>query len=74
MQQMKNRLGELMEAHEPPLSRLDVASLCKRDTSTVGRWIDGQVPIPDEAKQILCAEFDCTVEWLMGWDRTEAAA
>jgi hypothetical protein len=67
-----NRLGELMETHEPPLKRLDIAALCRRDTTTVGRWIKGEVPIPDEAKRILAAYFDVTVEQLMGWDRTPA--
>ena len=74
MQRTGNRLEELMDSHEPPLKRYDVAALCKRDTTTVGRWISGEVPIPDQAKQTLCEHFKCSVEHLLGWDRDDTRA
>lgn len=65
-----NRLGELMDA--AGLKRYEIGALCERDTTTVGRWINGDVPIPDEAKRALSQRFGCTVEHLMGWDRDPA--
>jgi hypothetical protein len=69
MPQTGNRLQQLMDSHEPPLKRYDIGALCKRDTTTVGRWISGEVPIPDEAKRTLSDEFEVSVEHLLGWDR-----
>lgn len=63
-----------MAAQTPPVERYEIVALCKRDSSTVGRWISGEVPIPDEAKRLLAAKFNVSVEHLLGWDRTEAAA
>lgn len=62
-----NRLADLMEAEG--LKRYDIAALCERDTTTVGRWIKGEVPIPDEAKRALTERFGVSVEHLLGWDR-----
>jgi len=74
MQSKGNRLAELMEAENPPAQRYEIGALCKRDTTTIGRWINGDVPIPDEAKQMLCTRFGCSVEHLLGWDRNDAKA
>lgn len=56
---------------EHGLNRVDIASLCSRDTTTVGRWLKGEVPIPDDAKRKLTARFEVTVEYLLGWDRDD---
>lgn len=68
----QNRLGELMEA--AGVKRYEIAALCERDTTTIGRWISGEVPIPDEAKRLLCDRFDVSLETLLGWDRQGAKA
>jgi hypothetical protein len=68
----QNRLGELMDRAE--VKRYEIAALCKRDTTTIGRWISGEVPIPDEAKRLLCDRFEVSLETLLGWDREEAKA
>jgi transcriptional regulator with XRE-family HTH domain len=67
----QNRLKELMDAEG--VKRYEIAALCKRDTTTIGRWISGDVPIPDEAKRLLCDRFDVSVEKLLGWDREPSA-
>lgn len=61
-----------MDAHEPPLKRYDIAALCQRDTTTVGRWIKGEVEIPADLLRPLTEKFDCSVEHLLGWDREPA--
>jgi plasmid maintenance system antidote protein VapI len=73
----QNRLGELMEREG--VKRYEIAALCERDTTTVGRWITGEREIPAEFLRPLTERFDCTVEHLLGWDRessstTKAAA
>jgi transcriptional regulator with XRE-family HTH domain len=73
MEPMKNRLKELRE--EQGLSQADIASLTGKKTSiTVDRWEKGAVPIPDSAKRQLSDRFGVTVEYLLGWDREQAAA
>jgi len=57
-----------MDREIPEVRRYEVAALCRRDTTTIGRWISGEVPIPDEAKRLLCERFNCSVEHLLGWD------
>jgi len=66
-----NRLAELMAEHG--VERHEIVAICERDSSTVGRWISGAVPIPDDAKRALSTRFSCTVEYLLGWDRSDSA-
>lgn len=67
-----NRLGELMQA--AGIKRYEIAALCKRDTTTVGRWISGDVEIPAEFLRSLTGLFNCTVEHLLGWDREPSSS
>ena len=41
---------------------------------TVRRWESGEVSVPSEYIPQLAALFDVSPEYLMGWDREEAAA
>jgi hypothetical protein len=66
-QDARNRLGELME--KEGVKRYEIAALCERDTTTVGRWITGERDIPAEFLRPLTERFACTVEHLLGWDR-----
>jgi hypothetical protein len=65
-----NRLGELIAASGA--KRFEIAALCERDTTTIGRWISGEVPIPTDALRSLTEHFGVTVEHLLGWDREPA--
>ena len=67
-----NRLRSLRENRD--LHLVEVAAVCKVGERTVRRWEAGEVAIPDEHKLALAAFFGVTVEHLMGWDRTGAAA
>lgn len=67
-----NRLRRLREDRE--LHLVEVAAICKVGERTVRRWEAGEVAIPDEHKLALAAHFGVSIEHLMGWDRTEAAA
>lgn len=67
-----NRLGELME--KEGVKRYEIAALCERDTTTVGRWITGEREIPVEFLRPLTQRFSCSAEHLLGWDREPATS
>ena len=67
-----NRLTELLAREK--MSRAAAADLCGVRERTVERWEKGTTGIPDEHKRTLIARFHVTAEYLLGWDRTEAAA
>lgn len=73
MGQPINRIAELRESRGE--SRVHLALLCGVGEATIRRWELGESSVPDEQKRRLCSHFGgISVERLMGWDRTEAAA
>ena len=71
-QKAGNRLEELRES--AGLSRAAVADQVRVGEHQVRRWESGDALIPTKHLAALTAMFGCTVEHLLGWDRTEAAA
>ena len=67
----RNRLRELRKDRE--LKLFELASIVKRDQSVYARYEREDVQIPDDAKLALAAFYGVTVEYLMGWDREQAA-
>jgi len=67
-----NRLREVYEAAD--MRRSEVAALCKVGERTVYRWERSEIAVPDQHKLTLAEFFGVSLEHLMGWDRTEAAA
>lgn len=67
-----NRLQELREARTE--ARTEIATLCGVTERTVERWESEATAIPDSQKQALTEHFQVSVEHLLGWDRTKAAA
>lgn len=66
------RLQELREARGE--QRTEIATLCRVGERTVQRWEEGATGIPDHHKLTLADYFGVSVEHLMGWDCTGAAA
>jgi transcriptional regulator with XRE-family HTH domain len=67
-----NRLTELREA--AGISRPGLADLVGVGEHQVRRWESGEVLVPSKHLPLLAERFGCTVEHLMGWDRSEAKA
>lgn len=72
MRRNGNRIRDLREA--TGLKRHELAVELGVDPTTVYRWEKGTTAIDDDTKHQLAARFGVSIEHLMGWDRTEAAA
>ncbi|HET7443288.1 MAG TPA: helix-turn-helix transcriptional regulator [Solirubrobacterales bacterium] len=71
MTQTGNRLQELRTA--AGISRAGLADYVGVGETQVRRWEVGDVLIPTRHLERLTAKLDVTVEYLLGWDREEAA-
>jgi transcriptional regulator with XRE-family HTH domain len=69
--QTGNRLQELRTA--AGISRAGLADYVGVGETQVRRWEVGDVLIPTRHLERLTAKLDVTVEYLLGWDREEAA-
>lgn len=67
-----NRLRELREQHAPELSRAAVAVHVGVGEQQVRRWEDNELLVPTKHLPALTALFKVSVEYLMGWDRSES--
>lgn len=68
-----NRLAELREARDWHRTKVAACFENVRE-KTVYRWEVGEVPIPSDFIPVLAELFEVTPEYLMGWDRSKAAA
>lgn len=69
--QTGNRLQELRTA--AGISRAGLADFVGVGETQVRRWEVGDVLIPTRHLERLTAKLDVSVEYLLGWDREEAA-
>lgn len=69
-QSRQNRIAELLLREDMSLE--DAADLCAVGVRTVERWIREDTSIPDEQKRALAGRFECTVDFMLGWDRVPA--
>lgn len=67
-----NRIAELLEREGMSLTAAaDHFGVRER---TIERWIKEETGVPDDVKRKFCARFKCSVEHLMGWDRSDSKA
>jgi plasmid maintenance system antidote protein VapI len=62
-----NRIPDLLKRED--MSLADVARLCEVRERTIERWVREETGIPDDQKRRLAERFECSIEFLMGWDR-----
>lgn len=67
-----NRLAELRQEHS--LSQAALALERGVTASTVWRWENGRVTVPDPQKVALAGRFGVTVGYLMGWEAAHTGA